>query len=500
MPSHDVVLAPVIPGASVIPLSLRGRLIASFVALSLVLLVVVGGTLFVVLRGLHSDATSGSLADVANSVLPQVRQSVGTGNLRGTIEDVGTQLATRDIEVMLVGTDGRLRPIAGQPVGDPIMQTDGTAGDMIRGSVVLDGKPYLYAATVVRRTAAAAPRAVAFLTADRSAALAIGDLGRAIPAVALVILLVAAPLAWFVARSVTRPLERVAAAASGLPVGASTTLTLEGPSEVRALTGTFNAMSGELAAVRRREAELLADLRHDLRTPLTVISGFAAALVDGTATGDDVGRAGRAIGEEADRLERLVGELGTIEGLRSGENPFRPEQIDAVELLAATRERFLTRAEAAGVEIQIPSTATRESTAPAEPTGPTVPTGSTAPARLTFAADRLATERILANLVANALDHVPRGGHIWLSAARVSPDRIALTVTDDGPGFPPGAAGRVFERFYRADPARSGSGSGLGLAIVRELAQAHGGTAHAENVTPHGARVGVVLPIVPQPA
>jgi two-component system sensor histidine kinase BaeS len=466
----------------VIPRSLRGRLIASFVALSLVLLVVVGGTLFVVLRGLHSDATSGSLADVANSVLPQVRQSVGTGNLRGAIEDVGTQLATRDIEVMLVGTDGRLRPIAGQPVGDPIMQTDGTAGDTIRGSVVLDAKPYLYAATVIRRTATAAPRAVAFLTADRSGALALADLGRAIPAVALVILLVAAPLAWLVARSVTRPLERVAAAASGLPVGAATTpLALEGPTEVRALTGTFNAMSDELADTRRREAELLADLRHDLRTPLTVISGFAAALVDGTATGDDVGGAGRAIGEEADRLERLVGELGTIDGLRSGENPLRPEQIDAAVLLAATRERFLTRAEAAGVEIQVASSSP-------EQTG------------LTFAADRLATERILANLVANALDLVPRGGHVWLSAARVSPDSIALTVTDDGPGFPPGAVGRVFERFYRADPARSGSGSGLGLAIVRELAQAHGGTAHAENVAPHGARVGVILPVVPQPA
>lgn len=461
-----------------IPRSLRGRLIASYVALSLVLLVVVGGTLFVVLRGLHSDGTSGSLADVANSVLPQVRQSVGTGNLRGAIEDVGTQLATRDIEVMLVGTDGRLRPIAGQPLGDPIMQTDGTAGDTIRGSVVLDGKPYLYAATVIRRTATAAPRAVAFLTADRSGALALGDLGRAIPAVALVILLVAAPLAWLVARSVTRPLERVAAAASGLPVGTPTTLPLEGPSEIRALTGTFNAMSGELADTRRREAELLADLRHDLRTPLTVISGFAAALVDGTATGDDVGRAGRAIGEEADRLERLVGELGTIDGLRSGENPLRPEQIDAGELMATTRERFLTRGEAAGVEIQVASSS-------AEPTG------------LTFAADRLATERILANLVANALDLVPRGGHVWLSAARVSPDSVALTVTDDGPGFPPGAAGRVFERFYRADPARSGSGSGLGLAIVRELAQAHGGSAHAENVAPHGARVGVILPVVP---
>lgn len=74
---------------------------------------------------------------------------------------------------------------------------------------------------------------------------------------------------------------------------------------------------------------------------------------------------------------------------------------------------------------------------------------------------------------------------------------VVLAVTDDGPGFPPGGAGRAFERFFRADPARTGPGSGLGLAIVREFATAHGGTTHAENVAPHGARVSVVLPRIP---
>jgi signal transduction histidine kinase len=80
------------------------------------------------------------------------------------------------------------------------------------------------------------------------------------------------------------------------------------------------------------------------------------------------------------------------------------------------------------------------------------------------------------------------------------PDRprgISLSVTDDGSGFPPGTTERVFERFFRADPSRTGSGSGLGLAIVRELARAHGGEAWAENVAPHGARVSVLLPYVP---
>ena len=80
-------------------------------------------------------------------------------------------------------------------------------------------------------------------------------------------------------------------------------------------------------------------------------------------------------------------------------------------------------------------------------------------------------------------------------------DAISLEVTDDGPGFPPGATSRAFERFYRADPARAraGGGSGLGLTIVRDLARAHGGEAFAENVAPHGARVSVLLPLLPGP-
>jgi signal transduction histidine kinase len=121
--------------------------------------------------------------------------------------------------------------------------------------------------------------------------------------------------------------------------------------------------------------------------------------------------------------------------------------------------------------------------------------------RLTFTGDRLAVERILQNLVDNTFSVLPDGGHIWLRAAPLHlegrPEGISISVTDDGPGFPPGTTSRVFERFYRADPSRAGGGSGLGLAIVRELARAHGGEAWAENVAPRGARVTVFLPVAP---
>ena len=145
-------------------------------------------------------------------------------------------------------------------------------------------------------------------------------------------------------------------------------------------------------------------------------------------------------------------------------------------LLDETAERFRTRAAGRGVDLSV--------VAGAAPVA----------ADLAFSADRVAVDRILGNLVENALAVVPApGGHNWLEA-RGSADWITLAVSDDGPGFPPGATQRIFDRFYRGDPARSGPGSGLGLAIVRELARAHGGEAQAESLAPHGARVVVHLP------
>src|SRR5437762_9921241 len=194
----------------VTPRSLGGRLAASFILLALAVLLAVGGTLFLVLRALHADATTGSLGDLSGSLLPQVRQSVGGGNLRGTIEDIRDGLAERGIEVIVVGADGALRPIGGEPVGGTIPLGNAAPGESVHGAVQIGDQSWLYVATVLRRTVAAAPKAVAFLAPDRSAALALADLGRAIPAVALVLLIVGVPLAWLVARSVTRPLGRLA--------------------------------------------------------------------------------------------------------------------------------------------------------------------------------------------------------------------------------------------------------------------------------------------------
>ena len=467
-----------------IPRSLGGRLLSAFALLALAIMIAVGGALFVALRGLHQDSTLNTLSDVVGSVLPQVRDAIGTGQLRGTVLELSDQIAERGYQLTIVGADGRLRSIDGGAAFTGVaIESDIAVGGQTSGSFRLQDGPYLYVATGVRRVGSAGPKGIAVFAKDQSGALALADLGRTIPVVIGVILLIATPLALALSRSVTRPLRRIAAATADIPSGRAQSLPLEGPSEVRELTGTFNTVAGELEATRRRESELLANLRHDLRTPLTVIAGFAAALRDGTARGKNAEAAAKAIEEEAGRLERMVAEVGAIERIRSGEEQIRPEMLDAAQVLAETATRFGARASAAGVELATV-------TAPG--------------AALTIAADRLALDRMLGNLVENALAAAPSGGHVVIQAGPATLpggiDAIHFDVIDDGPGFPTGTADRAFERFWRADPARAGTGSGLGLAIVRELTVAHGGVAHAENQAPHGARVGFTLPRVPWPA
>jgi len=485
------------------PRGLSWRIGLSFAVLAVATWIAIGATLFLVLRGLHADATTAALNDVVTPLVAQARQRLpGAGDIRGVLADLRDQVRDQGYSVYVVTADGRLVTVEGDagPTDGIRIPPAAGRGATLDGTFRVDGQMYAWVAMVLRNPQAAGPRALVLTTTDHSGADALRDLIAAVPAVVIVSLLVGVPVAWLIGRSVTQPLRRLSAATADLPRNSLPgPLPLEGPTEVRDLTERFNAMADELTRTRREEADLLANLRHDLRTPVTVISGFAAALTDGTASGDDVGRAARAIEEEAARLEELVDQLGAAERLEAGDEGLRPESIRAADILAQTAERFRGPAGAAGVEI--------------------VPLAT--PPGLTFVADRLAVDRILGNLVGNAIaafgpagaasgpstPGAPPSGarHVWLGARAVSGtpagNAVALEVTDDGPGFPPGATGRVFERFYRADPARTRStgGSGLGLAIVRELARAHGGEAFAENVAPHGARVSVVLPLVPGP-
>jgi signal transduction histidine kinase len=469
-----------------LPRGLTGRIAIAFALLAFAIVIALWFSMFVTLRELERKETLTRLGDVADGLLTQIRESILDTPQRAEVVAYAERLENQGIDVYVATADGRMRTLSGAPVVVEPVDVGTVRGDVRKGEATVDTRRVLYASMVLRagRAAQGLPTAVVFVRADDSGAQAIADLAGAAPFAMLVVLLVGAPIAWLLARSVSSPLRRLSAATRRLASGTPEPLPVEGPTEVQEVTANFNSLAAELARVRQYEVDLLANLRHDLRTPLTVIGGFASALSDGTAKGGDAEHAARVIGEEAERLERLVAELGAIERLRSGTDGLHPEQLDAHAVLATSVERFGSRAASVGIELAI------------DPSAP-----SDTP--LTFAADRLAIERILANLVDNALRAAPSpGGHVWLAARDVGlgegeTPAIAMSVSDDGAGFPPGTADRAFERFYRADPSRAGGGSGLGLAIVDELVRAHGGAAHAENVAPHGARVSVVLPVVP---
>jgi signal transduction histidine kinase len=463
-----------------VPRSLTGRIVLAFVGLAFALLLGLGAALFVVLHQLHQDANKDSLSRQVVGLVIALAQT-RPAQWDTTVAEVGQSIADEGGFVVVQNPNGTIRTLAGNPSSIQIPDPDGSSRQSSGNLRTSDGKQFIYVETSKNGTAG---RIFVFAVPDRSAQQAAADILRTLPAVLLILLLVGGPTAWLLARSVKSPMNRLALAAADLPTATRQTapLPLEGPSEVRALTERFNAMAHELAVTRDEESQMLANLRHDLRTPLTSIGGFAEAIADGTASGERARTAARTVAEETQRLERLVGELGVVERLREGPAALRPEVLDAGTLLESTAGRFAARAAGIGATIE---TAAEDS----------------GDAGLFFTGDRLAVERILQNLLDNALSVVSKDGHVWLRAAPLQlPGRapgIGLSVTDDGPGFPPGMLEKVFERFFRADPSRAGSGSGLGLAIVREMARAHGGEAWAENVAPRGARVTVLLPVVP---
>jgi len=472
-----------------LPRSLSRRVFLAFVALGVAMLLAVGASLFVVLRQAHQDDVQKSLvyevAGVEASLLanPVADQS----GYETRIQRIAASVVDDGGFILVQGPRGVVRIVAGNPSSSdmpPAPSTPPAPGvkNVVGTLRTSDGRQFIY---IEPNANATGGYKFVFAVPDESTRLAINDILHTMSIIVVVLLVLGVPIAWLLAKSVTAPMRRLAEAARNLPTasGEAQPLPLEGPTEVRALTEHFNAMARELAAIRHEETALLANLRHDLRTPLTSIEGFAEAIADGTASGDRAETAARTIVAEAQRLDRLVGELGVVERLRAGAAALRPESLDATEIVGQAVERFEAKASAVGVKVAVAS---------ADLSGPT---------SLKFIGDRLAVDRILQNLVDNSLTVLAAGSHIWLAAAPLSmPGRapgISLSVTDDGPGFPPGTLDKVFERFFRADASRTGPGSGLGLAIVRELARTHGGEAWAENVAPHGARVTVLLPVQP---
>jgi len=284
-------------------------------------------------------------------------------------------------------------------------------------------------------------------------------------AAALILLLVVFPGL----RALALPLRDLIEAAGRVEAGdLSGRVEVRGPRELRALARAFNAMLERLRSNESARRRLLADVTHELRTPIAVIQGNLEAVLDGVYPADEA-HIGPVL-EETRVLSRLIDDLRTLSLAESGALDLHREATDLAVLAGEVVAAFHPQASAAGVTLR-----------------------SEVSAELPLAEiDPLRIREVLANLTANALRHTPPGGSIRVTGGLDPSGRaVDLSVIDTGKGIPPDELPHIFDRFYKSDDS---PGSGLGLSIARNLVAAHGGEIHAESTLGEGTTVRFTLP------
>ncbi len=417
-------------------LSLRSRLFAATLAalaLTLALTIAIGA----VLTRRQVDRTQASaLAHSADQLAAQRRTHVSYRKEKDTV------------------SGGVLQWVAERRVFAPYVPNVNRSSD---GQTDYDGKQQLYSYRTLPHLGLLMLRPAS----SRAAAWRpfLGDLLLA----ALAGIGLAALLSFGVARSITRPIRRVAEATRRLAADeAHEPLPREGASELAALAAAFNQMAVELNASREAERDFLLSVSHELKTPLTAIRGWAEGLGEGAFGPEE---AARTIQLEAGRLERLVRDLLDLARMNRSEFSVRQEPVDLAETARVAAERHEAAARSFEVALLVDA------------------------AETWVLADADRVLQVASNLVENALRETPAGGSVSVSAADAH-----LVVADTGPGIPAEDLPHAFERFYLYDKFGKDRpvGSGLGLAIVRQLVTAMGGRVSVTS-GPDGTRFTVAL-------
>ena len=294
-------------------------------------------------------------------------------------------------------------------------------------------------------------------------------------------LLLSLILAFLVSGWIANPLQKVVNAARGMPSAEVKPLEATGPHEVQELTRAFNSMIARMQASQRSQREFVANVSHEMKTPLTSIQGFAQALLDGTAnTQEPQQKAAQVIYNESERMHRMVLDLLDLAKLDAGTADLKMAPLNIRALLISIQEKFIPQSQRAGVKIETE-----------------IPVGLPP-----FIADGDRMAQVFTNLTDNALKFTPRGGTVSI-AAFFALDTMHVTVADTGVGIREEDLQNIFQRFYQADPARKGGeahGAGLGLAIAQEIVAAHGGKITVRSRIGAGTTMEVILPLKPPDA
>jgi two-component system sensor histidine kinase BaeS len=295
-------------------------------------------------------------------------------------------------------------------------------------------------------------------------------------AVAAVVALIAAGVAsWFVVRRVSRPVEELAEAAKSVAAGQFDVAVpdAEFSSELNLLSESFSDMAQRLAATEQSRSRMLADLAHELRTPLATLEAYIDGMEDDVLPHD--ASSWTTMRDQVDRLRRLSGDLREAAAAEEHALGIVLVSLDAREVAQAAVTAAAPRFQTKGVALGYTATADA----------------------CLIKGDRIRIQQVLANLLDNALRHCEPEDSVDVVVDTIAAS-VRIRVIDSGEGIPVDQVGRVFDRFHRADPSRvttDGSGSGLGLTIARAIVTEHGGTLRAASEGfGHGATFTVSLP------
>lgn len=419
----------------------------------------------------YSDASSAqalrqarNLAERLSGPLAQI--FISNRGWEGAAAQIGQRLEQNELEGRLVLSDERGRVVFdsdGELLGRPIPARMRPLGVPIEARGARVG----YVAII--------PSAAQRASADGEFVRA---LARIVIAGSFAAVLAALVVALFVARRLVRPLGALTAAARRLTAGgAHEPIALPRDAELAELAQAFNSMAAELDRQEQLRRHMVADIAHELRTPLSVLRLQVESIEDGLVSPTPAAMG--ALSGQLDLLARLVDDLRLLSLAEAGQLSLDLQPVSPGAAITAVADAAAPRARQRGLALRVEAAAS-------------LPSVRADPQRLA---------QILGNLVENALRYTPSGGLIVLRARPPAPgepaSRLIFEVQDSGPGIPAAELPTIFERFYRGDRARTREtgGSGLGLAIVQRLAVAQGGAVAVASAPGQGATFSLSLPL-----
>jgi heavy metal sensor kinase len=457
-------------------LPVRARLTAWYVLLLALILATLGSFLLLRLRadlvaevdeGLDAQA-AGVLADDDGLAVISSRPVAG--------------LPPGETAAQLLSADGQVRDRAGtapsdQPLLTPAMLRRVLAGHQVRAEVRAGPERARYRVLALRRNAGVSGTALVL-------AAPLADVDRSVARLRL-LLAIAGPVAlalaggggWLLTRVALRPVDRMTEQADAIGADrlGDRVSVPDAADELTRLARTLNGMLERIEHGVVTQRRFVADASHELRTPLAVMRAELEVALRNHDTAADAAEVLDSTAEEVARMSQIVDDLLTLAHRDENRLELMLEPVDLGKVASGVAVQLRPLAEAASVQL-----------------------GVEVPAGAVVLADRARLTQVVTNLVDNAVKYTGAGGSVRVRVWKAD-DGAGLAVADTGPGIAPEHLHRVFDRFYRLDPARSRArgGSGLGLAICRELVEAHGGRIWAESVEGAGSTFSLALPIQP---